>query len=189
MMMRTSLPVFLVAMVALVQRPSSIDDIRKLVGKTETLCGSVVDFTYPHNDNGGDCTVRLHVGGPCWQPLFYILVPKDALALFQTPPEAQYLLQKVCVTGLVQSDDKRIPHVVLASPSQIELPHEEPISVFGKGAYRPCEPDVVKPRLLKSARATYPSYYHVGRGVEHPRIRISIPTMGHVQVEPRPEFG
>jgi hypothetical protein len=164
--MPTAILVLVLALVAVVQRPSRIDDMRKLVGHTERLCGSVVTFTYPHNDNGGDCSVRLHIGGPYWQPLFYIFVPKDALASFQTPPEVKYLSQQVCVTGLVQNDDKHIPHIVVATPSQIELPHEEPIPPFGQGAFRICEGDVVKPKLLKSVKPSYPSYDLVRKGVE-----------------------
>lgn len=165
-MTRTALSVFLVAVVALVQRPSSIQDIRKLVGQTEKMCGSVVTFTYPHEEDGGDCSVRLHVGGPYWKPLFYIFVPKDALPSFQTPPEIKYLSQEVCVTGLVQDDDKHIPQVVVATPSQIELPHEEPIPPFGQGAFRICETDIIKPKLLKSVKPSYPSYDLVRKRVE-----------------------
>jgi TonB family protein len=153
------------ALVAVGQQRSNIKDLRKLIGQTQRMCGAVVTFLYPPGTDG-DCSVQLQVGGPYWEPLFYILIPKDALPSFETPPEARYLSQQVCVTGLVKSDDKHIPHIVVASPSQIELPHEEPIATFGNGALRTCEPDVVKPKLLKSVKPSYPSADLVRRGIE-----------------------
>src|SRR4051794_12089480 len=154
------------ALVAVGQQGFATKDLRKLVGQTRRMCGKVVTFTYPHGDKDGDCSVELQVGAPYWKPLFYILILKDALVSFDTPPEERYLSQEVCVTGLVQSDDKHIPHIVVASPSQIEVPHEEPVAPFGQGALRLCEPDVVRPKLIKEVKPKYPSADLVRKRVE-----------------------
>src|SRR5262245_45117299 len=89
--------------VASVQRGSDIRDFQKDVGQTKTICGRVVTYDYPGKDGSGDCSLRLDIGGPYWNPAFYVLIKP---ASGSVPAADAYLAQEVCATGNVESDKK-----------------------------------------------------------------------------------
>jgi TonB family protein len=126
-------------------------DPRKLAGKEATLCGTVVTFMYP----GDDCSVRLDLSQPHWRAFFYAEIPVEARAMFQGPPERQFLGQQVCVSGKVARDKKRVPYIAVTSPTQIEQTTTNARPVFAPGTSLVCEKGVVAPKLIKEVRPSY----------------------------------
>lgn len=138
----------------LAQAPSTIDDFRKYVGQTQTICGRVVTYDYPGKAGSGDCQLRLDMGQPSWNPVFYALInPGPGLV----PAPEPFLSSRVCVTGLVSSDPKHVPFIAVSDASLVQLADKEPAPQFGAGAVRACEAGVTAPKLAKEVRPNYPA--------------------------------
>ena len=125
-------------------------DYKHLVGRSSRNCGRVVTYTY----EGKDCSVRLDLGRPSWNPAFYIVVPASARAEFTLPPEETFLFQDICVTGLVEAGAKDVPRIVVQNPSQFELTTKRKVEPFGAGAHRACGP-VAEPKVVKQIKPNY----------------------------------
>ena len=143
------------AIVAQIQHESSIKDFRKLVGQTKQVCGRVVTYSIVGDDSSGNCSFQLDIGTPYWRPTFYVSVPGEVAEDRPVARPERYLSQDVCVTGLVQSDKKRTPHIAVSSSAQITIKDEQPNPPFGEGARRLCESGIIRPKLLREVKPNY----------------------------------
>ena len=152
--------VFIVAVLV----PQNIKDYRKLVGTTVTVCGQVV--TYQHIEKEPACTMRLDIGTPSWSPSFYVVLRDHVRSRLGGAPESDLLGQSICVTGLVQSDRKRVPYIVVSSPLQLKQTSTVPVPPFAAGVARTCEDGVTKPHPVREVKPEYESWEFVRRKLE-----------------------
>jgi hypothetical protein len=87
------------------------------IGKTATVCGSVVSTHYATRSKGNPTFLNLDEPYP--KQIFTILIWGSDRPKFGDP-QGKYGNKRVCVTGLIK-DYRGVPEVVAEQPSQIEI--------------------------------------------------------------------
>jgi TonB family protein len=124
-------------------------DYTQLIGRPSRICGRVVTYSVEKG-----CDVRLDLGSPYWKPALYIVVPANARTEFTPLPEDAFLFQDICVTGLVEADEKGVPHIATKNPTQFEVTTKRKLEPFGAGTHRVCG-RVAGPKLVKEVQPNY----------------------------------
>jgi TonB family protein len=140
-------------------------DLRKAAGETRRVCGIVVAYESLGEDGSGDCGTKFYIGETERKPAYYFVIPHAAGTRFRAPVRNALPSHRVCVTGEIATDKKRVPHSVIVAPSQVEMPEATSGPPFGSGAHHLCEAGMVRPRLRKEVKPSYPS-------AEFVRLRI-----------------
>lgn len=167
-MVKVSLQTTLLISLTLAARlaaPQSVKELRPYVGQVRRVCGRVAAYSYTAKPGTGDCSAKLYIAD-AQHPQFYVVVPNDAAAAFPAPPEVLYVTHDICVTGVVEVDKKHTLHIIARTPSQMEVTDTRPLTQFGAGARRACEPGVSQPKLVHEVKPSYPSADFVTRQIE-----------------------
>lgn len=141
-------------------------NLRKAVGETRRVCGIVVTYESLGEDGSGDCGTRFYIGETERKPAYYFVIPHAVGTRFRPPLRNLLPGHRVCVTGEIATDKRRVPHTVVVAPSQVEMPEAANGAPFGAGARHLCEPGMIRPRLRKEIKPSYPSFEFVRQRIE-----------------------
>ncbi|MGC8781217.1 MAG: hypothetical protein ACP5UQ_10165 [Anaerolineae bacterium] len=94
------------------------NEARNYEGRTECVCGPVVDTYYASRSNGAPTFLNLGAKGT--DPnRFTIVIWGEYRANFDPPPEVAYRNKTICVTGRIQLY-RGVPEILIKSPAEIE---------------------------------------------------------------------
>jgi TonB family protein len=138
------------------QTPPRLDreQVRRNRGKLATVCGIVIAFGC---DEKGE--TNLSFDPPTGRNRFAIVIPSDLRASFPKRLEDRFLGRDICVTGPIEKGRFSGDQIVAADPSAIAIQPGPTTqrNTFAPSAHRSCDPDVVRPKLLKRVNANYPT--------------------------------
>ncbi|MCX7670648.1 MAG: hypothetical protein N2439_11320 [Anaerolineae bacterium] len=94
------------------------NEARNYEGRTECVCGPVVDTYYASRSNGAPTFLNLGAKGT--DPnRFTVLIWGEYRANFDPPPELAYRNKTICVTGRIRLY-RGVPEIQVKSPAEIE---------------------------------------------------------------------
>lgn len=94
------------------------NEARNYEGRTECVCGPVVDTHYASSSNGAP--TFLNLGGNRNNPnRFTVVIWGEYRGNFDRPPEVVYRNKTICVTGRIRLY-RGVPEIQIKSPAEIE---------------------------------------------------------------------
>ena len=121
---------------------------RKLVGQQKEICGRVVEYTTAFKRR---CDIALMIGERSKKWKFAAVVPKSSRQVLSAKPES-YLLEDICVSGLVVEEDKK-PYIKVENPEQLRIAKTS--RPFAPDAARDCDDGVQLPKVLLEVKPEY----------------------------------
>jgi DNA/RNA endonuclease YhcR with UshA esterase domain len=89
------------------------------VGQKSTLCGPVIDTRYADSSRGKPTFLNIGRGYPD-QFRLTVVIWGENRKVFSPPPEIQFALKRICVTGQV-TQYRGVAEIEVSAPSQIRL--------------------------------------------------------------------
>ncbi len=93
------------------------------IGRAATVCGRVASAKYVRNIKGSP--TFLNLGRPHPNAYFTAVIWGNYRSKWKSPPEEQYLHQKICVTGRIRRHEGT-PQIEVQFPYQIKLKRSLP---------------------------------------------------------------
>lgn len=143
------------ALLASAQESPRIDirEARKNVGKSVTVCGTVVTHHCPRPQR----TTYLDLDTPYWEEGMSIAIPADNRTDFGARVEDRYASRAVCASGRLRREGKRYI-IIVSQPPQLRVTQEpQPPPVrLEPSAVRACDYGVELPQVVTRVKPEFP---------------------------------